>query len=325
MDNVFMLNGTLFVVTDDPSFPPLDSIASNPQPSKSEWQILSSAQARETLGSFGGLCVVLIHPCEHVLIPPSSTQHSRRKLARHGRIAQFVLVPLHARPCSCSHTGNYTLFSLWRTYSTLDTSLSPDTLTLPPPRRVIYPYVPTFMGEQPDLNGPIVLRERSPSGFHPFLVKAAFPTLGLLYREDWADYALLHVPFLMQRVVVADKGAARRARTDVPPFAVPLVALEAASEWWEPVRRHVARFVGVAEQAPKQGWLGNSEAVVTYLSRQEAVRGPRLREADHEALVKALGTLEKGYRVHAVSAEASWMERMTAIAQSTVRGGLLCV
>jgi len=62
MDNVFMLNGTLFIVTDDPSFPPLGSIASSgedshAEPRPSDWQILSSTQARETLGPFGGLCV----------------------------------------------------------------------------------------------------------------------------------------------------------------------------------------------------------------------------------------------------------------------------
>lgn len=62
MDNVFVLNGTLFIVTDDPSFPPLGAIASSSEdshavPLSSDWQILSTAQARETLGSFGGLCV----------------------------------------------------------------------------------------------------------------------------------------------------------------------------------------------------------------------------------------------------------------------------
>ena len=66
MDNVFMLNGTLFVVTDDPSFPSLGSIASSGEdsqavPRPSDWQTLSSTQARETLGPFGGLCVSLIY------------------------------------------------------------------------------------------------------------------------------------------------------------------------------------------------------------------------------------------------------------------------
>lgn len=75
MDNVFMLNGTLFIVTDDVSFPQLGSIASSGEdshavPRPSDWQILTSSQARETLGSFGGLCVSRIHPCEYVLILP---------------------------------------------------------------------------------------------------------------------------------------------------------------------------------------------------------------------------------------------------------------
>lgn len=245
------------------------------------------------------------------------TQHSRCELDRHGRIAEYVSRLSQYSALLTLQTGNYTLFSLWRTYSALDASLSPDELTLPPPRRVFYPNIPTFMDERP--SEPNVVRQRSPSGFHPFLAKAAFPTLGLMHKEDWADYVLFHVPFLIKRVVVADQGAARRARTDVPPFAVPLVELEASKTWWEPIRREVARFLDVPEQAPKRAWLTKTETVVTYLSRQDAAHGPKLREADHKALVEALGALEQGYTVHVISSEASWVERMTAIAQSTVR------
>ncbi|KAH0835907.1 hypothetical protein J3R83DRAFT_9802 [Lanmaoa asiatica] len=284
MDNVFMLDGTLFIVTDDPAFPAIGTIASSGEnshaiPRPSDWRILSSVQARETLGPFGGL----IHGVSWLVTDASPS--------------------------------NYTLFSLWRTYSALNTFVSPDALTLPPPRRVFYPNLPTFVGKQPDTDAPDVVRRRSASGFHPFLAKAAFPTLGLMYTEDWADYALLHVPFLMKRVVVADQGAARRERADVPPFAVPLVELVAAKEWWEPIRRNVARFLAVAEQAPKKA---QSQMVVTYLSRQDAARGPKLREADHEALIKGLEELGSGYTVHVVSSEASWVERMTVIAQSTI-------
>ena len=230
----------------------------------------------------------------------------------------------HRRTMRIAHffTGNYTLFSLWRTYSALDTSLSPDTLTLPLPRRIFYPYVRALLGNRDE---PIVPRPRGPSGFHPFLAKAAFPTLGLMYTDDWADYALFHVPFLLRRVVVADQGAARRGRADVPPFAVSL-ELEASKAWWEPIRRGVARFVGVPEEAPKKAWLGASaKTVVTYLARQDAVGGPQLKSADHEALVRALGELGSGYEVHVVSTEGSWMERMRAIAQSTVSVGVCCM
>lgn len=140
-----------------------------------------------------------------------------------------------------------------------------------------------------------------------------------MYQEDWDDYALLHAPFLIKRAVVADQGAARRARVDVPPFAVPLVELEASKEWWEPIRRSVARFLDVPEEAPKEAWLTKTGTVVTYLSCQDAARGSKLKGTDHEALVEALEALGKGYTVHVVSSEASWVERMTAIAQSTVR------
>lgn len=83
MDNVFMLNGTLFVVTDDPSFPPLGSIASSSEdshavPRPSDWQTLSRAQAKETLRSFGGLCV---SPIYSTLCPCSS---SPRTCSIHG-------------------------------------------------------------------------------------------------------------------------------------------------------------------------------------------------------------------------------------------------
>ncbi|KAF8137367.1 hypothetical protein EV363DRAFT_1446234 [Boletus edulis] len=66
--------------------------------------------------------------------------------------------------------SNYPFFSC----TPLDMSLSPDALTLPPPRRILFPN----------------------SGFHPMVVKAAFTTLGLMHTKAWADYALLHVPIL---------------------------------------------------------------------------------------------------------------------------------
>ena len=85
-------------------------------------------------------------------------------------------------------------------------SLSPDTMTLLPPRRVFYSNVHALLGERPEEGKPIVPQLRGPSGFHPMLPKAAFSTLGLMYAKDWADYGLLYVPFLLKWVVVADQG-----------------------------------------------------------------------------------------------------------------------
>lgn len=213
--------------------------------------------------------------------------------------------------------GNYTLFSLWRTYSSLDPSVSPSDLPkLPSPRRIFYPNIRSLTGPKPDSNAPILPRERSPSGFHPYLPKAAFPMLGLMFREDWEDFASMQAPFLLNRVVVSDEGSARRSRRDIPPFSVPLVELDASEHWWEPIRRNVAAFLGVDYEAEKT-WMG-SQKVVTYLSRQDAEDGPKLKHSDHETLVNELHLLENSFIVNIIPANAPWAERIAAILQSTV-------
>lgn len=60
LENVFILNGTFFLVTDDvDSLPRLSTIASSAispthPPRRQDWQILSVAEAVKTLGKFGG-------------------------------------------------------------------------------------------------------------------------------------------------------------------------------------------------------------------------------------------------------------------------------
>ncbi|KAL4079402.1 hypothetical protein J3A83DRAFT_4085723 [Scleroderma citrinum] len=291
LDHVFLLNGTVYLVTDDPSFPPLGTIASSTQkpaevPQPHEWRILSTKQGRKVLGKYGGL----IHGVTWL--------------------------------CTDAHPSNYTLFSLWRTYSSLNVSLHPsDPLVLPPPRRMFYPNIPTLIGDKPDHDAPIVPRQRSPAGFHPYLPKAAFPTLGLMFREDWEDFASMQAPFLMRRVVISDAGAAARSRNDIPPFALPLDQLTTSPQWWEPIRRNVAAFLGVDHEA-KKNWVGSQKAVITYLSRQDQTDGPKLKDSDHEALVDALQKLGNNYIVNVVSANTPWKDRMTAIFQSMVIVGV---
>lgn len=287
MENVIMCNGTIFIVTDSPSsFPSLDSIASSAgnsheAPLLGEWAMLSIEQARDMLGSYGGL------------------------------IQDASWLSYDAIP------SNYTLFSLWRTHSSLNTSTPPNPIR--PPRRLFFPNIPTFKGIQPNLNGPIIRRQRSDSGFHPYLPKAAFPLLGLMYKEDWEDYALMEVPFVFEKLVVADFGAAGRSANDVPPFSLPLVGLNASKEWWEPIRQNLAKFLHVNHHTQKLN-SGQEKTVVTYISRQGARSGSRLRRADHDALVSALETLHESndFEVNIVPSEEHWAERLSAVAQSTV-------
>ncbi|KAJ8589367.1 hypothetical protein M405DRAFT_738703 [Rhizopogon salebrosus TDB-379] len=289
MDNVIACNGTIFIVTDDPSsFPSLGSIASsvsNPYeaPHPGEWAVLSVEQARERLGSYGGL------------------------------IQGVSWLSYDVTP------NNYTLFSLWRTYSSLNTSTSPGHNLLPPPRRLFFPNIPTFKDPRPRDSDTPTIRHRSDSGFHSHLPKAAFPTLGLMYMEDWEDYAQMEVPFLIEKLVVADLGAAGRSTNDVPPFAVPHLGLDASTEWWEPIRQNLAHFFNGEDPAQNANSL-NEKPIVTYISRQDAVGGSKLRRSDHNALVAALETLRgsNNFEVYIVSSEGQWTERLSAVAKSTV-------
>ncbi|EGN92868.1 hypothetical protein SERLA73DRAFT_190456 [Serpula lacrymans var. lacrymans S7.3] len=286
LNNVIVVNGTVFFVTDhSSSFPALESIVSPTEPTKLlDWQVLTIEQARAKLGVFGGV------------------------------IRGVSWLSTDSAP------SNYTLLSLWRTYSSLDLSIgSSGKTSLPSPRRLMFPNIPTYQGERPDLNGPIIVRARSSVGVHPFLLKTAFPTLGMMYLEDWQDFALMEAPFMMERVIVADKGAAELANKDVPAFALPLTQLESSQFWWEPVRQELAGFFG-ANEAPS----GQGKTVVTYISRQNNKSGPKLKDADHQSLDQALRQMghNKGYEINIISSEAPWSERMAAIVRSTVIVGV---
>ena len=65
MDNLIMVNGSFYLVTDDASsLPPLEYIASSSQnraqpPRQDEWEVVSKADAVDKLGTFGGRCVMV--------------------------------------------------------------------------------------------------------------------------------------------------------------------------------------------------------------------------------------------------------------------------
>jgi len=140
-----------------------------------------------------------------------------------------------------------------------------------------------------------------------------------MYKEDWQDYAEMEVPFLIERLVVADLGAAGRSTNDVPPFAVPHVELSASTNWWEPIRQNLAHFLDV-EQPTRTPDSRNDKTIVTYISRQDAQSGPKLRRSDHNALVQSLKTLHGkiNFEVYIVSSEGHWTERLSAVSKSTV-------
>jgi hypothetical protein len=223
---------------------------------------------------------------------------------------------------STSYPDNTTLLSLWRTYSTLDTTINSTGYTaLPPPRRLIYPNNRFFTDANPPYEEHWIPRVRTNTGFHPFLAKALFPDMTILYYEDWEDWQRMEVPVLFERVVVADWVAALDGvhasgnGGKMPPHSAAF-KLNASAMWWEPVRRSLAEWFGVYEQ-PTVG------KTITYLHRQGRRTGPRLTAETHTRLMQALEALvsEKGYQLQIVSSydeETNWSSRMEAIVKSQV-------
>jgi len=151
----------------------------------------------------------------------------------------------------------------------------------------------------------------------PQTLKAAYPSLaGPQFAEDFNDFAGLVVPVLLDRVVIADRGAARRS--EHPARLAPFTALRASEDWFESARRTLAEyFLGGEDEGVAAPAAGTH--TVTYLSRQDGVEGDRLRASNHAALVEALrGLAGTGVKVNIVDENTSWAERMRAIVQSTV-------
>ncbi|GLB42016.1 putative protein of unknown function (DUF563) [Lyophyllum shimeji] len=264
LDNVFIFNGIVYLVTDDrDAFPPMSAIVAAVGPGKNTWEVISIEAARKKLGAYGAVLRGV------TWMSADTTPH------------------------------NSTLISLWRTYSSLDTNTdSSGRTTLPPPHRLIFPQVRVFTDPNPLPHFHTIRRRRVDTGFHPFTLKAAFPSLTVMYLEDWEDYHKLPVPFVIERIVVADREAAE---------ASALVGARAAH------LEHV--FWGRGNKRAKK--------TVTYIHRQSERTGMKLREEDHQSLVRALTKMGRdyGYEVHVVSSlfdETGWTERMCAIVKSTV-------
>ncbi|KAI0077397.1 hypothetical protein K474DRAFT_1707415 [Panus rudis PR-1116 ss-1] len=204
-ENLYTLNGTFYIVADRPSsVPPLGSIASSTSdrtkpPAAKDWRIISREEAKTIFGKFGGR----VFGTSWLSTDPAESQDP------------------------------YTLFSLYRAHNQLLSPQSATPFTSPsglriigpgsmaldvtPPVRLIFPYVPTFSspGFLPEDGNPKThppLRVKSYNGLHPHMLKAVFPTMGILYAEDWLDFGGMEVPYMLERTIVADSGAAERGR-----------------------------------------------------------------------------------------------------------------
>lgn len=231
-------------------------------------------------------------------------------------------------PCTKYSFAAELLVGLWRTYSSLDSTISASGLThLPSPSRMIMPHTPA--GKWNDY-----------AKMNSFLSRAIFPSMSYEYQTDFLDRVDTARAFIFQRVVFADRAASFRG----PEFAKTwrtaseAATLPASRYWWTPVRKNLLEFVGSGkddsssmeeilgvghevEENPSEMDLLELEAqedelevekekakeqkgmakqakvgkpVITYVSRQEWGRR-MLKKDGHESLVKELKELEKKY------------------------------
>lgn len=215
-----------------------------------------------------------------------------------------------------SDQDTHTIPAFWRTYSSLDLSVTTTGATLlPPPTRIGFPRINTYI--QLPTDNQTIPRIPTYAGFHPSFLKTALPSVGILYAADWADYLNMDTPFVLERVVVTDRAASARGlsrqRKSIPEWAAPFTALSASPNWWTPMRTALARNMGVNDDS--------KNVVITYIDRQDEQWGPRLRIEDHDTLVAELRRLVKDLKctVNILSAgSTSWEEIMTSVLKSTV-------
>jgi hypothetical protein len=222
---------------------------------------------------------------------------------------------------------NSTLFELWSLHSQQnDRKASWSNF----PQRLFLPQIPVFSDPDPDRN--IVTeywlrRVRSDTGFHPYTLKTAFPSLTVLYQEDWNDYREMGVPFVIEHLAIVDHEV---SSTD----SAKLAAEELPQNWWEPIRKNMAVFFNNYDPISpiKKRWGWAQKKTITYIHRQDASRADaiqgRLSDDSHEELVHALERFATSYGVQlnivsaldgdAVEGTTKWTERMKAIVMSDV-------
>jgi len=211
------------------------------------------------------------------------------------------------------------VISLLRTYSSLDAEITSDGATaLAFPSRIAYPRVTYFSDPQPlrEEGGAeeLIPRTRTQMGLSHSLTKSLLPSTGIMYHHDWLDFHESEIPYVLERVVIADRKAATKAPSGdgLPYWSAPFKSLTASKNWWEPVRSGLSRVMRVTENS--------NEAVVTYISRQDVDSGPTLKPEDHDVLMKELEKLARDTKctVKIVSHSAPWQEKLPAILRSTV-------
>ncbi|KZT58679.1 hypothetical protein CALCODRAFT_432171 [Calocera cornea HHB12733] len=305
-ENLYFLNGTAYLVSSDPeSFPARNLITGSGfgiynspeevaarEPTDKDMQIISPQRARELFAD----AAVRLHGTSWWTNDP----------------AQFI--------AHYYHFSAELMFGLWRTYASLDPSITPLGQTrLPAPRRWLFPHVPAD-------------KWRDYASMNQYVLFASFPSTQLLFQQDIADMADTSKVYVLERVVYSDRSAAIRGEGWLPKQRMAALAFshESVRNWWAPIRSNVVRFAGgdlnpfmrphppppAPGQPPPVNDQPEDKPVITYVSRQTWGRRMLLQD-DHDRFVAALGRLSEmyGYEVNVVN-----MDKLTRDEQIKLAG-----
>ena len=155
-----------------------------------------------------------------------------------------------------------------------------------------------------------------------WVLRSTFPSATAEYSTDWQDRAEMGRPIILDRVIFTDRSATMKGDDFLSTgrIASEAFALPGSAHWWNVIRGAVTKFSGLDEDVDQ-----GSNPVITYISRQEWPRR-RLRQEDHEKLVKELYKLRDKYgvEVNIVSMDQlTHAEQFRLAARTTVSARLL--
>ncbi|KAH9961257.1 hypothetical protein BC827DRAFT_1203501 [Russula dissimulans] len=335
--NLYMADGTLFIVTSNPeSFPDAKLITSTGLPALNTPESIT-----ERMPTSRDMSVISPEEAKLRWGGEQSTGEPNKIFPIEGSTllfndpGQFLNHYYHF----CAEL----LFGAWAFwYGTFRGTSA--TAPMPPLTRAIFPHATAEEWR----DGP---------GMNFFFLRSAWPSLTVETRPDWSDRVSTSAvrageshgrAWWFDTVLLADRSAAFRGkecgeRTQRTAAEAVKGVVERAGRtgflergWWESVRQNVLRFAGVdtrtldtgarafkrtSRGAPRTG--GVEKVVITYVSRQNVKR--HLIPDDHEGLVRALTELcdRRGWELNVVAMERiSKEEQLAYIARTTFLVGV---
>ncbi|KAJ3503527.1 hypothetical protein NLJ89_g8389 [Agrocybe chaxingu] len=296
-DNLYLRNGTLYAIVETPStFPdlknvlarPLDQKGANLDPTPEMMQVIMPGDATNILGS--------------------------RAVAIEG--ASFIIYDMNFLKHYYHWWGEIILGAI-KIYSAM-------TLTA------------GFRGPLADPSRFIIPNVAGSSDWHDKvgiiapLMRAAFPSASVETGDYWKDLSDTNQTFVFERAMIISRHAAHKSPLGGLWFAMISTTMEVATPpyFWEPFRQRVVRnTVGYLPSLDDKGLVTSkpksSAPIVLYISRQNA--GRRLRDEDHEGLLKSLKELEdEGVcQVQVVAMEKlSLKEQIETVGRATIMLGI---